>query len=136
MLPVSKDKISKLKYVYKVHQDAQDNIHLEKYPIVYINQYYVYYKANGDQMLHILSIRDIKEKFPENYDFRRYNALYFWFSDYKTQKEVNKNFNELKYQVAEYKKNKKIKEINNLIKNREKELQKLQEELKRYQDAK
>ena len=38
MIPVSKDKLSKLKYVYKVHQDSKDNIHLEKYPIIYINK--------------------------------------------------------------------------------------------------
>ena len=135
MIPVSKDKLSKLKYVYKVHQDSKDNIHLEKYPIIYINKYYVYYKANGDQMLNILSIRNIVEKFPDNYDFVRYNSIYFWFSDSKTQEEVNKNFNELKYLALEHQKNQKIQQISKSIKEREDELKQLQKELERYNNG-
>lgn len=135
MIPVSKDKLSKLKYVYKVHQDSKDNIHLEKYPIIYINKYYVYYKANGDQMLNILSTRNIEEKFPDNYDFGRYNSIYFWFSDYKTQEEVNKNFNELKYLALEHQKNQKIQQISKSIKEREDELKQLQKELEMYNNG-
>lgn len=135
MLPVDKDKISKLKHIYQVRQDAENNIHIEKFPIIYINSKFIYYKANGDDMLSILPVKDIREKFPDDYDVRRYNAIYFWFSAYKSQREIDEEINDLKYQIKESEKTKKIKELNNSIRKKIEELQKMQKELERYENG-
>lgn len=39
--------LSKIKYIYYIHGDINDCMHVEKYPVIYINSDLVYFKMQG-----------------------------------------------------------------------------------------
>lgn len=47
--------LSKHKHIYQVYRSVDGAYHLEKYPVVYINKFYVYYHVNGSEPLDYVS---------------------------------------------------------------------------------
>lgn len=49
---MDKQNLSKIKYIYRIYKSAEDNqVHIEKYPVVYVNSNYTYYKVANKQEL-------------------------------------------------------------------------------------
>ena len=59
---VKKENLSKYKYVYTIYKD-NDTINVEKFPIVYSNSEYVYYKFASKNELSKINIREVDEKY-------------------------------------------------------------------------
>ena len=67
-----KKNLSKCKYVYRIYKE-NDNFHIEKYPIVYINSEAVYFKTvrkNDIERMNFNSLwKNIKESFEEAIEY-------------------------------------------------------------------
>ena len=60
---MDKSELSKHKYIYKIYQSCSDNsFHIERYPIVYANSSYVYFKVANKQELGCVDFRRIKDR--------------------------------------------------------------------------
>ena len=58
---MDKTMLSKHKYIHEVYIAAYNRIHLERYPVVYINGRYVYYSRGNQQMLGFLSLDSVHD---------------------------------------------------------------------------
>ncbi len=102
------DNLSKLKNIFYVHDDGDGILQCEKFKIIYINKYYVYFKRGGDEMLSYVHTSDIlndfEKTFTETNDIYVMNTIlgetfraYFWSIDdnisdiYETLLEKRKN---------------------------------------------
>ena len=56
-----KDLSKKAKYVYRIYCAKDDVVHIEKYPVIYVNQKYLYYKVPGNVMLSFTLLSRIYE---------------------------------------------------------------------------
>ena len=56
-----KDLSKKAKYIYRVYCAADDVVHVEKYPVIYVNKMYLYYKVPGDEYLHCVGMKLVNE---------------------------------------------------------------------------
>lgn len=79
---MDKNNLSKLKYIYRIYESEDKKLHLERYPIVYINQEVVYFKTGRDNMkLPWVRCADVKDDFVEfgagYYGCALFNQ-YFW----------------------------------------------------------
>lgn len=43
--------LSKMKYIYKIYESKDGVLHCEKFPIIYVNKKYVYFKSDDSGML-------------------------------------------------------------------------------------
>lgn len=90
--------LSKIKYIYRIYLNNDDELHCERYPVVYINSKAVYFKESRKQdYLNYISFSDVFDnfaKFCEN----RSNLLinnYFW----SVEDNIDEIFEELKKRV-------------------------------------
>lgn len=130
MIPVSKDKLSKLKNIYIIYKNSCDEIHIEQFPIVYINKNFVYFVINKNAELQKVRTKNVKEFFPNEDnidDISIYGYNYFWFADCeKTKEEIST----IKLMAKIKNQNKKAKEISNKIDKYSNEIERLKKELK------
>ena len=66
-MKINLNELSKIKYIYHVYEDPQRVIHCQKYPVIYINQHVVYYKAPGDTELSTRSLNIVYELCDDNW---------------------------------------------------------------------
>lgn len=57
--------LSKRKYIYAIHISADKTLHCERYPVIYINQIYVYWRRPGDAHLESSKLYRVKPFFDE-----------------------------------------------------------------------
>ena len=129
MIPVSKDKLSKLKNIYIIYKNSCDEIHIEQFPIVYINKNFVYFKTNKCAELQKVRTKNVKEFFPNEDnidDISKYGYNYFWFADCEKTKE---DISIIKLMAKIKNQNKKEKEIKDKISKYNNEIKRLEKEL-------
>lgn len=110
---MNKSELSKRKYIYKVYQSCGDNsFHIERYPIIYTNSAYVYFKVANKQELGRVDFRRIKDRISDlklTVDSTLYSGEYIWYDPNITDSEFNritKEFRRKQYEgLIEDKKN-------------------------------
>lgn len=82
---MDKKNLCKHKHIYYVHTDSNGNNHIEKYPVIYINSEYVYFKrARKNELGHIYTSfvkNDLKSVFEKDYMFLQDRDRYFWINN-------------------------------------------------------
>ena len=82
---MNKENLCKHKYIYYVHTDSNGDNHIEKYPVVYINSEYVYFKrARKNELGHTFTNfvkKDLKSVFEKDTRFIWDRDRYFWIND-------------------------------------------------------
>lgn len=77
---IDKEKLSKHKHIYVLTCD-DERAHAQKFPIIYINQEYVYYRVNGAPELERARTSAVKENI-DGIDFTKLNRyshrVYLW----------------------------------------------------------
>jgi len=72
--------LNKVKYLYSVHKES-DGMHCERFPVVYANKTFFYYKVPGSDYLRTAQVGAVREKF-ENKHYKlllgRYASLMFF----------------------------------------------------------
>lgn len=78
---LDKETLSKQKYIYYVYE-ADNTLHIEKLPVVYLNSKYVYYKHSRKHELEKAYLSDVKDTledvFEKDYKFIYSRDRYFW----------------------------------------------------------
>lgn len=105
-----KKTLSKQKYIYTAYISSDGILHVEKFPVIYINKTLVYYKRPGIDTLGCKSIKDVYDSF-KSLPYEKINTLYYY--SYQTvlfwsAKDTPKTIEELKlrYEEEKYKKEK------------------------------
>lgn len=62
-----KKNLSKCKYVYRIYKE-NNNFHIEKYPIVYINSEVVYFKTGRKKYIENMSFSNLWTNIKENFE--------------------------------------------------------------------
>ena len=79
---MNKENLCQHKWIYFVYTNANGDNHIEKYPVIYINSKYVYFKrARQDQLGYIntsLVNKDLASVFKKDYKFLWDRDKYFW----------------------------------------------------------
>lgn len=57
-MAIDKSTLSKKKYIYRLYEDRDGVPHVEKYPVIYINEKYVYFKVASKSELGRINISD------------------------------------------------------------------------------
>ena len=57
-MAIDKKELSKKKYIYRLYEDKDGVPHVEKYPVIYINEKYVYFKVASKSELMRVDISD------------------------------------------------------------------------------
>lgn len=103
---LDKATLSKQKYIYCVYAGKDDSIldgklHIERFPVIYINSKYVYFKFPGDEALTLEAISSVKDSLDSLTDYDidclRWNRKYFWVMDKnapETLKEIKEKRNQ------------------------------------------
>ena len=126
--------LSKLKYIYRIYESSDKILHLEKYPIIYINSEVVYFKmARKQEDIHKKDFKNIKQEIKKYYtstylNYPCYNEYYL-----DTEKNINDIFIILKQQQEYYRANE---DMVNIEKRYNKAKDKYEEALKEYEAAK
>lgn len=87
MSEISKETLSKRKFIYRLYDDRVGLPHIEKYPVIYINEEYVYFKVAGKQELAWRRLRDTRKglsdyiNYDENKHFGHWKESFFWEDD-------------------------------------------------------
>ena len=55
--------LSKIKHIYKIYRSPNNYWHCEKYPVIYVNKKYLYYKIGADEELVSKRIDYIQDSF-------------------------------------------------------------------------
>lgn len=100
---LDKENLSKQKYIYCVYSEniLDDKVHIERFPIIYINNKYVYFKVPGNESLTLKSISSVKDSLESLTDYEidclAWNHQYFWTMDKnapETLKEIKEKRNQ------------------------------------------
>lgn len=79
---LDKEMLSKQKYIYCVYSGKDDCLNVERFPIIYINNRYVYYKKPGSETLDYKSISFVKDSLNSLKDYEinhlRFQRELFW----------------------------------------------------------
>lgn len=120
---LNKETLSKQKYIYTVYISKDGVIHSEKFPVIYINKTYVYYKTPEKENLtyrYIAEVYDSLEKFPEEKIYSLYDnycpRTFFWnIKDApKTLKEFREKYNKAKYEKTKEEEKQKVEQAKKL----------------------
>ncbi len=78
---LDKETLSKQKYIYYVYE-SDKTIHIEKFPIIYMNSHYVYFKHSRKHELEKVYVNNVKDTladiFKKDYRFIYSSDRYFW----------------------------------------------------------
>ena len=79
------NELSKVKYIYRIYEAHDGLLHLQKYPVIYINKKYVYFKTAKSDKLDFILIGNVVSDFYKTYKskYYTYNITakfdeYFW----------------------------------------------------------
>lgn len=77
------------KYIYKVYKNSKDEFHCDKYPVIYVNKEYVYFKTICYGLDHI-GIKIIHDELTvdDNFDWFRY----YWNVDKSLLDTLQRNY--------------------------------------------
>lgn len=78
---MTKQDLSKIKYVHRIYSNWKKEVHMEKYPVIYSNHEYVYYKPRGDTRLSVIRTERILTDYPKI--FTKDSDDIFWTTDEK-----------------------------------------------------
>lgn len=82
---MDKENLCKHKWIYYVYTDSKGDNHIEKYPVVYINSKYVYFKhSRKDELSKTYTSfvnKDLKSMFSKDYKFLWERDRYFWINE-------------------------------------------------------
>ena len=125
-----KENLSKYKYIYKIYR-VDNDFHIEHYPIVYMNDTYVYVKENSKKLKEIVVnyrynkiFTDIEEAIKQVQKYNNCENIY-----YIDKYEVDINIEELKLQWSKEKKQKDIKDKENNLARAKREYERALKEL-------
>lgn len=109
---LDKETLSKQKYIYTAYVSSDGILHVEKFPVIYINKTLVYYKRPGIDTLGCKSIKDVYDSF-ESLPYEKINTLYYY--SYQTvlfwsAKDTPKTIEELKSRKEKEEAEQKLKE--------------------------
>ena len=62
-MSLDKGNLSKIKHIYRIYTSQDKKIHCERYPVVYINETYVYYVQSKRSILEYVSLTSLREVF-------------------------------------------------------------------------
>lgn len=112
--------LSKRKYIYKIYQATDGMFHIEKFPIIYANSAYVYFKVANKQELQHVRLQYIKDDITDlsflNNCCNR-NGLYVWNDPRVSESELDQKAKEFKRKQLDVMINQQLDEIKR-IKNR------------------
>lgn len=125
-----KNNLSKYKYIYKIYY--KDNAyHIEHFPIVYMNDTYIYVKENSKKLKEIVVnyrynkiFTNIEEAIKQAQKYNNWESIY-----YIDKYEVDINIEELKLQWSKEKKQKDIKDKENNLARAKREYERALKEL-------
>lgn len=126
--------LSKLKYIYRVYESSDKVLHIEKYPIIYINSKVVYFKdVRKQEYIHRKDLNQVKDSFVDFYtsswgDYPCFDR-YFW----NVETNVYDIYNELKEKHEEFRINEKIKKTKEQMENSKRMYERY---LKEYEELK
>lgn len=92
--------LSKVKYIYRIYESDNEVLHLERYPVIYINSKVVYFKtARQQEYLGCKQLKNVSDNFMQFYQkMTRYSTQsrasfdeYFW----NVETDVNKIYQDL-----------------------------------------
>ena len=89
--------LSKIKYIYRIYESKDYVLHLEKYPVIYINSEMLYFKVHGNKTLNSIYINNILDCHVK-YEDLKFCAKYFW----GISTDINDVFEDLKMQQSKY----------------------------------
>lgn len=126
--------LSKLKYIYRVYESSDKVLHIEKYPIIYINSRVVYFKdIRKQEDIHKKDLNQVKDSFVDFYtsSFGNYPCFdrYFW----NVETNVYDIYNELKEKQIKFREEEKL---NNIRKRMENAKRSYEIYLKEYEEFK
>lgn len=98
---MDKEFLSKCKYFYILTCD-EERLHIQKFPIIYINQHYVYYHINGADNLDYVDLSYVQDDISkiDLTGLSRYSRRYLW--------TVPDDFQEKNSEYMEQAKNRKL----------------------------
>ena len=108
--------LSKYKYLYRIYE-ANKNINMEKYPIIYSNKSYMYYKTGKGDALSYIKLDDVSSKYEDKslkeLNYYRRSIWVLNVSEFDMEDVRNKYFNKTKEDLVEKAKEKLDKAIQN-----------------------
>lgn len=83
---MDKTTLSKHRWIYEMYINGNNEVHIERYKVIYINGSYVYYIRGGDDMLSYMYLSNvfnnieefIAEQRVENFLASAYQRVFFW----------------------------------------------------------
>ena len=90
--------LGKLKYIYKIYMSINKIAHCERYPVIYINDEYCYYKDSGKKLEYISTSR-IQKQFSSSKDLKisKFGLGTYYFT------KLNSSFNSEKITLEVFK---------------------------------
>lgn len=96
--------LSKHKHIYKIYEATDGMFHIEKFPIIYANSAYVYFKVANKQELQHVGLQYIKDDITDlsflNNCCNR-NGLYVWNDPRVSESELDQKAKEFKRKQLE-----------------------------------
>lgn len=89
--------LSKIKYIYRIYESKDYVLHLEKYPVIYINSEILYFKVHGNKMLNSIYINNILDCHVKYEHFKFWTKSFWGIST-----DINDIFEDLKMQQSKY----------------------------------
>lgn len=82
---IDKENLCKHKWIHYIYTNSNGDNHIEKYPVIYINSKYVYFKRGRDEKLGMTYTSFVKvnlaDVFKSDYKFLSENNRYFWINE-------------------------------------------------------
>lgn len=79
---MNKENLCKHKWIYYVYTNSNGDNHIEKYPIIYINKKYVYFKRSREDKLGMTYTNNVKTDlaavFQRGYKYLYEHDRYYW----------------------------------------------------------
>ena len=126
--------LSKLKYIYRIYESSDKILHLEKYPIIYINSEVVYFKmVRKQEYIHNVKLENIKQEIKDFYvsPYLNFPCYSVYYAD--TETNICNIFIALKQQQEYYRANE---NMINIEKRYDNAKDKYEKALKEYEAAK
>lgn len=130
--------LSKCKYIYRVYVAKDTITHIEKYPVVYANKMYIYFRDGRGYALNTVYTKDVLTRDPiannlkirEVVNFYPYSCrpvnLYIWDENGIDTIEIDRIYKQIKAAYDKRLIDQKIKYVNNLKERYEGELKELE----------
>lgn len=62
------------RYIYKIYKDSVSNIHCQRFPIIYSNDQYIYYKEAGCKELTKVEVYRVHKTYSDTVEFGYFNS--------------------------------------------------------------